>query len=441
MVLPGLAERLDIAFPEFGWRRDPRGWVATNEEMTHRVLGVRADRVVAHGPAPRGFLVFGGEATLWTSYVSGGSVPRGEEFTRAVKDIAQRSGVDTSPIERPVPRDRRIDLLHDFFSLCRWELAGEGGSRAREYLEQRGLPADTIERCGLGVVPDREWSRRALQAAGYSVPEIGRSNVLADSRWAGRLCGAWRDEAGKVRTLWARALDEGESPGSRYLYLRGASRTDLPPYGLSQVLKQPLPTKRELVLVEGLFDVHHLRARGVENIAALGGTGIRAQTFERLSRLGFERVTLCLDRDRPGRAATTRAVEQAARAGRSPTMLVADPEALAPAKDPDGFVRERGIEAWPTVVASRICGITWQAQELVAGVRPESDVADRREALARAGAWLGMLPLRLALEQEDAVTAISGRCGYSGQAVRRAFQARYWTHPSRERGADLAVAL
>src|SRR6266508_4603205 len=55
VVLPALTERLDTAFPEFGWRRDSRGWVATNEEMTHRVLGVRADRVVAHGPAPRGF--------------------------------------------------------------------------------------------------------------------------------------------------------------------------------------------------------------------------------------------------------------------------------------------------------------------------------------------------------------------------------------------------
>ena len=59
-VLPALATRLDAAFPEFGWRQDARGWVATNEEMTHRVLGVRADRVVAHGPTPSGFLVHGG---------------------------------------------------------------------------------------------------------------------------------------------------------------------------------------------------------------------------------------------------------------------------------------------------------------------------------------------------------------------------------------------
>ena len=64
VVLPALADRLDEAFPEFGWRRDRQGWVATNQEMTHRVLGVRAERVIAHGPAPRGFLVHGADATL-----------------------------------------------------------------------------------------------------------------------------------------------------------------------------------------------------------------------------------------------------------------------------------------------------------------------------------------------------------------------------------------
>src|SRR5439155_17705379 len=98
---------LDAAFPEFGWRRDARGWIATNDEMTHRVLGVRAGRVVAHGPAPRGFLIHGGEATLWTAYVCGGPVPRGESFMAAVVELARRAGVDTAPLERPAPRDRR----------------------------------------------------------------------------------------------------------------------------------------------------------------------------------------------------------------------------------------------------------------------------------------------------------------------------------------------
>lgn len=45
VVLPALMQRLDQAFPEFGWHRDPHGWVATNQHHTHARLGVRAQRV------------------------------------------------------------------------------------------------------------------------------------------------------------------------------------------------------------------------------------------------------------------------------------------------------------------------------------------------------------------------------------------------------------
>src|SRR5918999_6436443 len=141
VVLPALAERLDAAFPEFGWRRDARGWVATNEEMTHRALGARAARVVAHGPAPRGFLVHGAEPMLWTAYLNGGSPPRGDDFARVVKELAARAGVDAAPLERPVERDRRAELLSDFFAVCQAELASDRGAGARAYLERRGVPS------------------------------------------------------------------------------------------------------------------------------------------------------------------------------------------------------------------------------------------------------------------------------------------------------------
>src|SRR5215813_3291095 len=107
VVLPALAARLDAAFPEFGWRPDARGWVASNQEMTHRVLGVRADRVVAHGDAPPGFLVHGGPTVLWTAYLNGGGVPRGDTFRSVVRELADRAGVDSSQIERDRPADRR----------------------------------------------------------------------------------------------------------------------------------------------------------------------------------------------------------------------------------------------------------------------------------------------------------------------------------------------
>lgn len=86
---------------------------------------------MAHGPAPRGFLVHGGEATLWTAYVHRGVVPRGADFVRAVKELAERANVDPSPLERSEPRDRKAELLQEVDALCRRELMSERGWQAQ----------------------------------------------------------------------------------------------------------------------------------------------------------------------------------------------------------------------------------------------------------------------------------------------------------------------
>jgi DNA primase len=173
----------------------------------------------------------------------------------------------------------------------------------------------------------------------------------------------------------------------------------------------------------------------VMNVAALGGTGADSATFERLAQLGFERVTLCLDGDGPGRAAAARAVDRAVRAPASPTILVLDPKHLAPAKDPDAFVRQCGVDAWREVLEKRECAIQWRARDLVGAVTPGSLPLARRDVLARAGSWLGSLPARYALEQEDAVRSVAELCGYSPEAVERAFRARFWAGRERERSA------
>ena len=186
------------------------------------------------------------------------------------------------------------------------------------------------------------------------------------------------------------------------------------------------------MLVEGFFDLHQLRAREIPNVAALGGTAVRAQTFERLYRRGIETVTLCLDNDEAGRAATARAVENAACARQSPELYAIDPERLAPAKDPDELVRQRGVAAWRDLLRARTCAIAWRAHELAA-ISPDSPASERRAALARAGRWLGGLPPRLALEQEDAIRLIAEQCGYSAEAVTRSLRARFWRIPEHGR--------
>ena len=323
------------------------------------------------------------------------------------------------PLCPTLSRDRRAELFEEFFKLARRELVSDRGDTARAYLEQRGFAVDAIKTTALGVVPSFALTERALRASGYSADELKASGLFVDGRWAGRLCGAWRNEWGRIGTFWARAVEDAEPDAVRYLYLRGAARANLPPYGLQRGV-------HELVLVEGFFDHHQLRAHEVKNSAAIGGGATNPRLFERLSHLGIREVTLCFDADDAGRAATARAVENAARAVASPTIFVARPLA----KDPDELVREHGIEAWLQLLQSRECGVSWRANDLVADVGSSAAPAARRQALARAGSWLGSLPPRLALEQEDAVTQVAERCGYSSDAALRSFRARFWGFPS-----------
>src|SRR5262249_54787910 len=160
-----------------------------------------------------------------------------------------------------------------------------------------------------------------------------------------------RNDWGRIGTFWARAIDERAAPERRYLYLRGAGRTNLPPYGLRR-------DTRELVLVEGFLDYHQLFARGIANVAALGGTSTTTRLFDRLSRLGIQTVVLCLDNDDAGRTATARAVEHASQARTSPTVYVINLE-LAGAKDPDALVRTKGVGVWQELLRERECGIVW----------------------------------------------------------------------------------
>ena len=439
VVLPALMQRLDQAFPEFGWRRDARGWVATDEDFTHARFGVRAERVVAH--EPHGFLIHGGEPMLWTAYVNNGTVPKGADFVLAVREIAQRASIDTSPLDRPQPPDRRAELRESFFELARKELTAPQGATARAYLERRGFPIEAIRDSELGLVPPAEATVRALTDRGYRVEEIEASGIVADNRWPGRVCGAWRDEWGRIGTFWARALDNHEP---RYLYLRGAGRSYLPPYGLSDVLRLPSRDRRELVLVEGLVDVHHLRAKGIANVAAIGSARIQPDKLVRLSKHGIETVTFALDNDESGRNALARAIDQTSRFDHAPALRVIHPAELGDAKDPDEYVRVHGVDRLRELVRDAECGVTWRTFDRMRHLEPDSSQRERRAALEDVGKWLGTLPARLALEVEDAIWAASERSGYDPKTVERAFHAKFWgagpgprepeppLHPSRD---------
>ncbi len=100
------------------------------------------------------------------------------------------------------------------------------------------------------------------------------------------------------------------------------------------------------MLVEGVLDLHHLRARGHHAVAALGGTGATPALFEQLTRQGIETITLALDADTPGHAATIAAIDAAYRAANAPDINIVRIRGAADPDAPIGVSKPRR-PLWP----------------------------------------------------------------------------------------------
>ena len=203
-------------------------------------------------------------------------------------------------------------------------MSAPGGSAARAFLERRGFDAGAVEHLGIGVVPN-EFLHEKRADRGWLLGARDRTFRRRRRRPLGRT---------SVRRVALRARSNPQVVGpcrrysnasARYLYLSGASRSGLPPYGLVEVLRLPATGRRELVLVEGLIDVYNLRANGLTNAAPVGGARVQPEALIRLGRLGFESVVLAFDNDEAGREGMSRAIERVTRSDKAPAVRVLEP--------------------------------------------------------------------------------------------------------------------
>jgi integrase len=100
--------------------------------------------------------------------VNGGHVPQGAEFVRAVRELAERAGVDTAPLERTEPRDRKTELLDHFFDMAQRELMSERGASAR--ITSKAAASRKIE--------SSARSSESFRRAGAFAPSFDRPALL-----------------------------------------------------------------------------------------------------------------------------------------------------------------------------------------------------------------------------------------------------------------------
>ncbi len=287
------------------------------------------------------------------------------EFREALQYLANRAGIDISRYQSVRPsakgaRDNTIFEINQEAARFYHELLmSDFGKTAREYLLQRGVDPETIEKFYLGYAPD-DWRQleEHLLKKGFPIEAITESGLVRRSQRSdlyidfmrNRIIFPIHDLGGRIIGFGGRLIS-GEGPK----YLNSAENRIFSKrfhlFGLYHG-REAIRSASEVILVEGYMDCLALHQYGIGNVVATLGTAFTREQAKLIKRYS-ETVLVMYDGDEAGQRETMRALEVLRQEG-----IYAQVIPLPPGIDPDNLVREKGKEEFLNFVQNNRVTVT-----------------------------------------------------------------------------------
>lgn len=272
-------------------------------------------------------------------------------FTEAVESLAAHLGMDVPYDESARASMRKAQSLtgaleqaSQFYRQCLHQ--HPSGSLARDYLQHRGVDAETAERFAIGYAPPegdalvRHVDKETLDAL-ISVKAVTDRYERPRDLFRNRLMFPIRNSRGRTVAFGGRTLGDDKakyinSPESEIYH---KSREI---YGLYEAKKATRKLER-LVVVEGYMDVIALAQHGISYAVAASGTATNQESLQALLK-PTQHLIFCFDGDEAGYRAADRALEnllELLQDGMHIQFLM-----LPEGDDPDSLVRREGQDAF-----------------------------------------------------------------------------------------------
>ncbi|CCO45330.1 DNA primase [Vibrio nigripulchritudo SOn1] len=291
------------------------------------------------------------------------------EFVETIEELAsylglevpreQRSGGGFSSAPKANTEQKRnlYDMMGSIAQFYRSQLKLSSSKHAIDYLKDRGLSKEVVQKFGIGFVAD-EWDlvRKNFGQSPNAQEMLVTGGMLTENdqghrydRFRGRVMFPIRDRRGRVIGFGGRVIGDGtpkylNSPETP-IFHKGKEL-----YGLYEVL-QAYREPPQVLVVEGYMDVVALAQYGVDYSVASLGTSTTGDHLQLLFRQ-TNTVVCCYDGDRAGREAAWRALENALSFLKSGNILKF--LFLPDGEDPDSYIRAHGKEAFEEQVRSAI---------------------------------------------------------------------------------------
>lgn len=344
-----------------------------------------------------------------------------QTFPEAVKILADRAGIALPEAELTEEQKRErnkrqllLEINKTAANYFYYQLNGDQGQQAREYLENRRLSKETQIHFGLGYAS--KYSNDLylyLKKKGYQDQILKETGLLtydekrgAHDKFWNRVMFPIMDVNNRVIGFGGRVMGDGtpkylNSPEtmlfdkSRNLYGLNYARTSRKPY---------------MIICEGYMDVIAMHQAGFTNAVASLGTAFTAQHSVLLKRYTQE-VRLAYDSDGAGQKAALRAIPILKSAGINVRVIHMDPY-----KDPDEFIKNLGTEAFQERIDTAESSFMFEISVLEKNYK-QSDPEGRAsfmKAMARR-----LLEFPQELERNIYIDAIAGRYGIASEELKR----------------------
>lgn len=338
----------------------------------------------------------------------------GLEFRDALHRLAERVGVTLTVREQSGVSAELFGINDAALLFYKQQLATPEAGFVRDYLDNRGLAARTIQTFELGYSPPRDNRLLAhLDALGFAPPRVvaaGLARETDDGRYydlfRGRLMIPIRDWSGRLAGFGSRALDDAEA--AKYINTPRTAVFDKSAILYAMHLAKEPVRQQGAVIVEGYMDAIMAHQNGYDNVIASMGTALTEQQVAQVRRL-TSKVTMALDGDAAGRNATLRSLESSwgvfqrrvAQSERSAGQSLLQPPAalelliaeLPSGQDPDDIIRA-APDAWPDFLAKASPLFDYLLATLTA--RADTATPDGRS-------WVARMMLRFVAQIPDAV--------------------------------------
>lgn len=341
----------------------------------------------------------------------------GVDFRGALKILAERAGVELTPVDPKTKDDREklFSLLEDTTNYYIAEL--KRAPEVLEYLKGRGVKEETIEAWRIGFAP-AGWRnlKDFLVKKGYSEDLIFKAGLVKrpeDGKkesydvFRDRIMFPIADSSGRVVGFSGRTFSK-DPAAPKYV---NSPETEL--YQKSKVLfgyhkaKNGIRNLDFSLVVEGQFDLVLSHQAGYSNTVALSGTALSLEHTELLQRLS-NRIVLALDADKAGVGSVKRGATVMLRRGMDVKVA-----RILGGKDPADLVRED-----PKLLKASVGGATHVIEFLLAVIRSEAKddrnfkLRVREEVLP----FIALMPNRI--DQEHFETVVAEALAVSHDAIR-----------------------